>query len=54
VLQARDYRKAVWTEHEQILRAIAARDESAASALVRGHLRNAAIVVEVSVPAVDD
>ena len=51
VLLARNYRKAVWTEHEQILRAISTRDESAAALLVRAHLRNAAISVEVSVPA---
>ena len=29
VLQHRDYRKAMWSEHEQILRAIATRDEIA-------------------------
>lgn len=51
VLMQRDYRKAVWTEHEQILRAIITRDEAAAASLVRAHLRNAAISVEVSVPA---
>jgi DNA-binding GntR family transcriptional regulator len=51
VLLQRDYRKAVWTEHEQILRAITTRDELAAASLVRAHLRNAAISVEVSVPA---
>ena len=38
VLQHRDYRKAIWTEHEQILRAIAAHDADGAAALVRAHL----------------
>jgi DNA-binding GntR family transcriptional regulator len=51
VLLQRDYRKAVWTEHERILRAIVARDEAAASALVRAHLTSAAISVAVAVPA---
>jgi DNA-binding GntR family transcriptional regulator len=50
VLQQRDYRKAIWTEHEQIIRAITARDETAAASLVRAHLRNAAVSVEVNVP----
>ena len=54
VLLQRDYRKAIWTEHEQILRAITTRDEVAAASLVRAHLRNAAISVEVSVPAAAD
>ncbi|MEP7061922.1 MAG: GntR family transcriptional regulator [Betaproteobacteria bacterium] len=54
VLQQRDYRKAVWTEHEQILRAITTRDERAAASLCAAHLRNAAISVEVSVPAALD
>jgi DNA-binding GntR family transcriptional regulator len=52
VLMKRDYRKAVWQEHEQLLRAISARDEAAAAALVSAHLRNAAVTVEVSVPPV--
>jgi DNA-binding GntR family transcriptional regulator len=51
VLMKRDYRKAVWQEHEQLWRAIAARDAEAAAALVSAHLRNAAVTVEVSVPA---
>jgi DNA-binding GntR family transcriptional regulator len=51
VLLQRDYRKAVWTEHERILRAIVARDEAAAAALVRTHLTSAAISVAVAVPA---
>ncbi len=51
VLQHREYRKAIWVEHEQILRAIAAHDADGAAALVRAHLSNAAINVQVSVPA---
>ncbi len=51
VLLAHDYRKAVWSEHAEILRAIVAHDEQAAAAHVRAHLRNAASRVEVSVPA---
>lgn len=51
VLMKRDYRKAIWQEHEQLWRAIAAHDAEAAAALVSAHLRNAAVTVEVSVPA---
>ena len=51
VLQHRDYRKTIWVEHEQILRAIAAHDADAAGALVRAHLSNAAINVQVTLPA---
>jgi len=51
VLLQREYRKAIWVEHEQILRAIAAHDADGAAALVRAHLSNAAINVQVSVPA---
>jgi DNA-binding GntR family transcriptional regulator len=51
VLLRRDYRKAVWHEHEQLWRAIAAHDAEAAAALVSAHLRNAAVTVEDSVPA---
>ena len=51
VLQHREYRKAIWVEHEQILRAITAHDADGAAALVRAHLSNAAINVQVSVPA---
>lgn len=50
VLQHRDYRKAIWAEHEQILRAIAKRDGDAAAALVRAHLEHAAVNVQVSLP----
>ena len=50
VLAHREYRKAIWVEHEQILRAIARRDGSAASALVRAHLEHAAINVQVVLP----
>jgi DNA-binding GntR family transcriptional regulator len=50
VLQHREYRKAIWVEHEQILRAIASRDGEAAAALVRAHLAHAAINVQVALP----
>ena len=50
VLQHREYRKAIWSEHEQILRAIGERDGDAASALVRAHLEHAAVNVQVVVP----
>ncbi|MBS0321552.1 MAG: GntR family transcriptional regulator [Proteobacteria bacterium] len=51
VLAQREYRRAVWTEHEQILRAIDARDENAAASLLRAHLANAAVSVQVAVLA---
>lgn len=51
VLQHRDYRKQIWTEHEQMLRAIAARDGAAAAALARAHLANAAVNVQLPLPA---
>lgn len=54
VLQQRDYRKAIWTEHEQILRAIVSGDEQAAAALLRAHLAHAAVSVQVSVPPLVD
>jgi len=50
VLQHREYRKAIWVEHEQILRAIRLRDGDAAAALVRAHLSQAAINVQVVLP----
>ena len=50
VLQHRDYRKTIWVEHEQILRAIADRDGEAAGALVRAHLQHAAVNVQVALP----
>jgi DNA-binding GntR family transcriptional regulator len=50
VLQHREYRKAIWVEHERILRAIASRDADAAAALVRAHLQQAAINVQVVLP----
>jgi DNA-binding GntR family transcriptional regulator len=56
VLQHRDYRKTIWTEHEQILRAIAAGNADGAADLARAHLRSAAVGVEVvllSTPAAD-
>jgi DNA-binding GntR family transcriptional regulator len=51
VLQHREYRKAIWVEHEQILRAISTRDAEAAAALVRTHLQHAAVNVQVVLPA---
>ena len=50
VLQHREYRKAIWVEHEQILRAIANRDGDAAAALVRAHLQHAAVNVQMVLP----
>ncbi|HEX6794878.1 MAG TPA: GntR family transcriptional regulator [Casimicrobiaceae bacterium] len=52
VLQHREYRKAIWVEHEQILRAIAKRDGDAAAALVRAHLSHAAVNVQVALPPI--
>ncbi len=48
VLQQRDYRRRIWTEHDQILRAIAGHDADAAAALARAHLANAAVSVQLS------
>ncbi|HWD34950.1 MAG TPA: GntR family transcriptional regulator [Casimicrobiaceae bacterium] len=50
VLQHREYRKAIWAEHEQVLRAIAKGDGAAAAALVRAHLEHAAVNVQVALP----
>lgn len=50
VLQHREYRKAIWIEHDHILRAIARRDGDAAAALARAHLERAAINVQVTLP----
>ena len=50
VLQHRDYRKAIWVEHEQIVRAIAHHDPEAAASLVRAHLQQAAVNVQVALP----
>ena len=51
VLQHREYRKAIWTEHEQILRAIVEHNADGASALARVHLQNAAVNVQVMLPS---
>jgi DNA-binding GntR family transcriptional regulator len=51
VLQHREYRRAIWIEHEQMLRAIHERDPEAAAALARAHLHNAAINVQLALPA---
>jgi DNA-binding GntR family transcriptional regulator len=50
VLQHREYRRTIWAEHEQILRAIASHDADGAAALVRAHLQNAAINVQLTLP----
>lgn len=50
VLAHREYRKAIWQEHERIVRAISAHDEKAAAALVRAHLTHAAVSVQVALP----
>jgi DNA-binding GntR family transcriptional regulator len=50
VLQHREYRQAIWTEHAQILRAIARHDEDAAAALARAHLQGAALNVHLVLP----
>ena len=51
VLAHREYRKAIWVEHEQILRAISHRNGDAAASLVRAHLQQAAVNVQVALPA---
>lgn len=48
VLLQRDYRRAIWTEHEQILRAVTSGEADDASALARAHLVNAAQHVEIA------
>lgn len=50
VLQHREYRQAIWIEHEQVLRAMARHDGEAAAALVRAHLEHAAVNVQVVLP----
>ena len=50
VLQHREYRKAIWVEHGEILRAISLRDGDAAASLVRAHLSQAAVNVQVVLP----
>ena len=50
VLLQRDYRRAIWTEHEHILRAVAAGDAEGAAALARAHLVSAAHNVAIALP----
>ena len=50
VLQHHQYRKAIWTEHAHIQRAIAQRDGEGAAAMVRAHLSHAAVSVQVALP----
>ncbi len=52
VLQHREYRKTIWLEHEQILRAIAAHDADGAAALARAHLESAALHIQLPLPVV--
>jgi DNA-binding GntR family transcriptional regulator len=51
VLQHREYRKAIWVEHGHILRALGSHDTAAAAALVRAHLAQAAVNVQVALPS---
>jgi DNA-binding GntR family transcriptional regulator len=53
VLQHREYRKAIWTEHAHIQRALAQHDGVAAAAMVRAHLAHAAVNVQVALPPGD-
>ena len=53
VLQHREYRKAIWVEHEQILRAVTKCDADAAAALVRAHLEHAVVNVQVVLPTAE-
>jgi len=50
VLVKRDYRKAIWSEHAQILRAVGEGNGEGAAALARAHLRNAAANVQLALP----
>ncbi|HEY4137752.1 MAG TPA: FCD domain-containing protein, partial [Casimicrobiaceae bacterium] len=50
VLQHREYRKAIWTEHAGIQRALSNRDPAAAAALIRAHLIHAAEHVRLGLP----
>jgi len=47
VLQHREYRKAIWSEHASIQRALSTHDPVAAAALIRAHLIRAAVNVQV-------
>lgn len=51
VLQHREYWKTIWTEHEQILRAIAEHDADGAADLARAHLQSAALHIQLPLPA---
>jgi DNA-binding GntR family transcriptional regulator len=54
VLRYRGTRKTIWTEHEQILRAIATGDAAAAAALSKAHLLSAAANVKLALPRTAD
>jgi len=53
VLVMRDYRKAIWSEHAQILRAVGEGNGEGAASLARAHLRNAAAHVQLALPPAD-
>jgi DNA-binding GntR family transcriptional regulator len=50
VLLQRDYRRAIWAEHAEILRATVAGDAEGAAALARAHLVSAAQNVAIALP----
>jgi DNA-binding GntR family transcriptional regulator len=50
VLQHRAYRETIWTEHRDILRAIAEQDPEGAAEFARAHLQNAALHIQVPLP----
>jgi len=50
VLQHREYRRTIWSEHAHIHRAIASHDAEGVAALVRAHLAHAAVNVQVALP----
>ena len=50
VLQHGDYRQAIWAEHAEIMRMIAAHDGEGAQTQVRAHLQQAARNVELVLP----
>jgi len=53
VLQHRDYRETIWSEHERILAAVERRQSEDAARLAREHLAHAAHNVHIALPAAD-
>jgi DNA-binding GntR family transcriptional regulator len=53
VLQHRDYRETIWSEHERILAAVAGGQSEEAARLARDHLLHAAHNVRLTLPAGD-